>query len=241
MSLVDAGLYQFAKLTYQPYHRALKRCLREQGHITIAVVGANDGKINDPVYGFAMAHKEATSMILMEPQIDLHGPLKLHYAEHPQAHIIQGAVGAAGQFSLYTINPKHWPNTQPFYAKAWPPYRAPSGVASMDKSRVVDWLGKFVNGGQHEGVIETAIEVRPLPDWFAVHGLSTKIDVLQVDTEGVDDEVIYHSNLETTQPHIIYFESKNLARPRLRKLRAYLSSLGYQCRQILGNTLAQRF
>ena len=238
-SWLDAGLTGFAKLTYRPYHRALKQKLNQQGYLTICVVGANDGKINDPVYGFAMGHRDQTRMILIEPQADLHEPLKCNYQRHPNVQIIEGAVGREGQLSLYTIHPKYWPQTQPFYAKAWPNYRAPSGVASMDRARVADWLEKFVSAPT-DGVVETRIQVQPLVDWLEANQLDSDIDVLQIDTEGVDDEVIYHANLETTQPHIIYFESKNLARPRLKKLRNYLSGLGYQCRQILGNILAQR-
>jgi len=239
LSIVDSGLNHFAKATYQPYHQALKRCLRQQGHLTIAVIGANDGKINDPVYDFAMAYRAETAMVLIEPQADLHKPLRTHYADHPHATVIKGAVGATGQFSLYTIDPKHWPRTQPFYAKAWPLYRAPSGVASMDKARVVEWLRRFVDITEDEGVIETEIEVRPLADWCEGCGIAPRFDVLQIDTEGVDDEVIYHSDLETTRPSVLYFESKNLERHRLKRLKSYLKGLGYRCQRILGNTLAE--
>lgn len=70
--------------------------------------------------------------------------------------------------------------------------------------------------------------------------LPENIDVLQVDTEGVDDQVIYHSALEILEPSVIYFESKNLSAQKLNELKARLSDLGYQMRQILGNTLAVR-
>ena len=238
-SWMESSLHAFAKLTYQPYHLALQKRLDKQGELTICVVGANDGKINDPVYGFAMHHRDQTRMILIEPQADLQEPLKRNYKSHPNVQFIEGAVGGEDQLSLYTVHPKYWPQTQPFYAKAWPNYRAPSGMASMDRARVADWLERFVSAPT-DGVVETRIQVKPLVEWLQTNQVDSGIDVLQVDTEGVDDEVIYHSNLEITQPHIIYFESKNLARPRLKKLRNYLSGLGYQCRQILGNILAQR-
>lgn len=110
----------------------------------------------------------------------------------------------------------------------------------MDKHRVIQWLSKFVDQREDEGVIETKIEVRPLTDWCEHFGIAPRFDVLQVDTEGVDDEVIYHADLETIRPSVLYFESKNLERHRLKRLKSYLKGLGYRCRRILGNTLAER-
>lgn len=239
LTLIDQGLDRFAHLTHQPYHRALSALLNKKGHLRIAVVGANDGKINDPVYRFVHRHLEQTEMILVEPQLDLLAPLAANYADHPKAHIIHGAVGASGTLKLYTVDPAVWTQTQPFYAKGWPAYRAPSGIASTEKDRVLDWIGGYVERPQTH-VVETQVQANPLIDWLAFKGFSSSIDVLQVDTEGVDDQVIYHSALEVLEPSVIYFESKNLSTQKLNDLKAHLSMLGYRMRQILGNTLAQR-
>ncbi|HEY7906481.1 MAG TPA: FkbM family methyltransferase [Wenzhouxiangella sp.] len=238
-TLIDQGLDRFARLTYQPYHRALAALLHKKGQLRIAVVGANDGKINDPVYGFVQQHPDQTEMILVEPQVDLLAPLAANYAHHPEAHIIHGAVGPQSVIKLYTVDPTIWSKTQPFYAKAWPAYRAPSGIVSSERDRVLAWIGGYVKRPETH-VVETEVEARPLTDWLSAKGLPETIDVLQVDTEGVDDQVIYHSALEITQPAVIYFESKNLSTQKLNDLRAHLSNLGYQMRRILGNTLAVR-
>lgn len=239
LALIDRGLDRFARLTYRPYHRALARALAERGRLTIAVVGANDGKINDPVYGFAQRHAEHTEMVLIEPQADLLAPLKDHYQHHPRTDIIHGAVGSTGPLTLYTVDPDVWPQTQPFYAKAWPNYRAPSGIASTEKARVLAWIGRYLdNPAEH--LVATEIEARPLSDWLAHVQRPARIDVLQVDTEGVDDQVIYQADLATTQPGVIYFESKNLRPAKLDALHAHLNTHGYRWRVILGNTLAER-
>lgn len=239
LALIDRGLDRFARLTYRPYHRALGRALAERGRLTIAVVGANDGKINDPVYGFAQRHAERTEMVLIEPQADLLAPLKHHYQHHPHTDIIHGAVGPEGSLTLYTVDSKAWPHTQPFYAKAWPNYRAPSGIASTEKDRVLAWMGRYLNTPA-EHLVATEIEARPLSDWLAQVQRPARIDVLQVDTEGVDDQVIYEADLATTQPVVIYFESKNLSPAKLDALHTHLKHNGYRWRTILGNTLAER-
>jgi FkbM family methyltransferase len=239
LALIDRGLDRFARLTYRPYHRALARALAERGRLTIAVVGANDGKINDPVYGFAQRHAEHTEMVLIEPQADLLAPLKDHYQHHPRTDIIHGAVGSTSPLTLYTVDPDVWPQTQPFYAKAWPNYRAPSGIASTEKARVLAWIGRYLdNPAEH--LVATEIEARPLSNWLAHVQRPARIDVLQVDTEGVDDQVIYQADLATTQPVVIYFESKNLSPAKLDALHAHLRQHGYRWRVILGNTLAER-
>ena len=239
LALIDRGLDRFARLTYRPYHRALARALARRGRLTIAVVGANDGKINDPVYAFAQRHAQRTEMVLIEPQADLLKPLKSHYQDHPHTDIIHGAVGPEGSLTLYTVDSKAWPHTQPFYAKAWPNYRAPSGIASTEKARVVAWMGRYLNTPA-EHLVATEVAARPLVEWLAHINRPASIDVLQVDTEGVDDQVIYQADLATTQPAVIYFESKNLARPKLEALHAHLQAHGYRWRVILGNTLAER-
>lgn len=238
-TLIDQGLDRFARLTYQPYHRALAALLNKKGQLRIAVVGANDGKINDPVYGFVQQHPDQTEMILVEPQAGLLDALAANYADQPEAHIIHGAVGAQGRLKLYTVDPAIWSKTQPFYAKAWPAYRAPSGIVSSERDRVLAWIGNYVERPETH-VVETEVEAKPLTDWLLSQGLPETIDVLQVDTEGVDDQVIYHSALEILEPSVIYFESKNLSAQKLNDLRAHLSNLSYQMRQILGNTLAVR-
>lgn len=239
LTLMDRSLDRFARWTYQPYHQALSQLLARRSHLRIVVVGANDGKINDPVYGFVDQHIHQTEMVLIEPQSDLLKPLAQHYSAHPEVKIIEGAVGTPGCLELHTVDPDIWPLTQPFYAKRWPTYRAPSGIASTERDRVVKWMGRYVDN-PNEHVFTRQVTAKPLLDWFRDHALSHSMDVLQVDTEGVDDQVIYQSSLEITQPAVIYFESKNLERARLIRLKRYLTELGYGLRRIFGNTLATR-
>jgi hypothetical protein len=101
------------------------------------------------------------------------------------------------------------------------------------------WIGRYLdNPAEH--LVATEIEARPLSNWLAHVQRPARIDVLQVDTEGVDDQVIYQADLATTQPVVIYFESKNLSPAKLDALHAHLRQHGYRWRVILGNTLAER-
>ncbi len=52
--------------------------------------------------------------------------------------------------------------------------------------------------------------------------------MLQIDTEGYDDEVIYNSDLDFFKPNCINFEYKNLSKTKLDNLIKFLEKKSYE-------------
>ena len=77
------------------------------------------------------------------------------------------------------------------------------------------------------------IDVNPLYDILKKHNLDCEhfknIDLLQIDTEGYDDEVIYNSNLEFFKPKYINFEYHNLSENKFKNLIKFLNQKSYEC------------
>ena len=215
--------------------------------LRIVVVGANDGKHNDPIYATVREFiGQRTQMILIEPQKRLHGYISEHYAFHDDVHILECAIGEgeADTLELHAVRPEYWARAQPEYAKNrnWPEYRAPTGITSTDRSKVLAWVTKHVKGlGDAEVAVESfEVPSRSLSAALSEAGLDASLDVLQIDAEGFDDVIIYNSDLVRTRPQIVYFESKTLSSDRFDQLNAYLEKIGYITFGVGGDTLAYR-
>ena len=197
--------------------------------LKIAVVGANDGAINDPIFAFASEFRSRVSIILIEPQPALIPYLCENYSQHPDATIVNCAVGATGTLSLFAVKPTYWDKLSVPYARNWPPYRAPTGVTSFSRDRVAGWLAdKLPQGADLDDAIQ-AFDV-PASDLRAIteaHGFGPHLDILQVDAEGADDVVLYNSNLPIFRPKLIRYESGELDAEKNRRLTDYLVGLGY--------------
>jgi FkbM family methyltransferase len=197
--------------------------------LKIAVVGANDGAINDPIFSFAREFRNRVSILLIEPQPSLIPYLRENYWQHPDATIVNCAVGASGTLSLFAVKPAYWDKLSVPYARNWPPYRAPTGVTSFSRDRVAGWLAdKLPPGTDLDDAIHAfdvpASDLRHITE---THGFGPHLDILQVDAEGADDVVLYNSNLPLFRPKLIHYESVGLDAEKDRKLSEYLTGLGY--------------
>lgn len=227
--------YQTALLALQTASPALR----------IAVIGANDGKINDPLYPLLLNRQlESCSFYLFEPQTILHGELRKTYQDHPNHFIFSAAVGPREALSLFTIHPDYWEQLQPKYAirNKWPHYRAPTGIASLSRDEVEKWIERHSRGRVNPtAAIETlSVQSIPLLELLDKHQLEKDIDVLQVDAEGSDDNVIYNCGIETTRPKIILFEKSKLTDKRNDLLEAFLTDQSYTLISIGRDTIAFR-
>lgn len=198
--------------------------------IHIAQVGANDGVVNDPIYGFAHRYRHKTKLVLIEPQKILMPILSENYRFHNSKYIHNGAVGPGGNTVLYAVKPSEWGNFAPDYASEWPQHRAPTGITSSNREHVELWVKQHYRGktSVDDVIEETVVQSTPLQFILEKSELFLHPDVLQVDTEGFDDQVIFNSNIEKSRPSIICFEVKHLPDDRLRHLSSYLDSLGYE-------------
>ena len=193
-------------------------------------VGANDGRLNDPIHPFIQRHPNQTRLLLIEPQASVLPMLKENYAEHPSAIIVQCAIGKPGVSTLWTIKQGCWEDFHPSYLVLWPSYRAPTGLTSENRSYVESLIAKHYRGELPlEAVLGSfQIERRSLLDVLESSGFGFGVDLLQVDTEGSDDVVIMNSAIERLRPALINFESAHLSEPRMTAICEHLTSIGYE-------------
>jgi FkbM family methyltransferase len=203
--------------------------LAAEGRLNVVQVGANDGSHSDPIHRFLMDHKQSSTVLLIEPQPEIIRHLEDAYADHPTASIYNGAIGTGERLVLHRIRPELWESFRVSYLKGAPAYRAPSGLTSGNRAHVVAAARRHLAGKvQAEEAVEElhvpCTELRPL---LIGRSFPLALHLLQVDAEGVDDEVLYACNIDQLRPAIINFESKHLVGPRMAKLQAFLSGLGY--------------
>ena len=88
---------QGARLVPTPYHTAVLALLAAKGHLNMVVVGANDGRINDPIYDLIrLVVKDRVSLTLIEPNRHLHPVLRENYSFLPTVTILGTAIGPPG-------------------------------------------------------------------------------------------------------------------------------------------------
>lgn len=211
--------------------------------IKFVIVGANDGKINDPAYPLISgALKNRSSTILIEPNSDLNSMIRTNYAFTKNKCIINAAVGEESDVSLYSVKPDYWDRCQPPYAKSWPAYRAPTGITSTSRDFVADWINRHKSEefSADEAILNTTVVSKSLPSLLSEHQQPWSVDVLQVDAESNDDNVIYACDLGRLKPSIIYCEVAHLDSERTIILEQHLRKFGYRCLRQGANLLSLR-
>ena len=217
--------------TPTPLQEALIDLLSARGILSIVQVGANDGRINDPINGFVSSHRDTTRLLLIEPQVQLLPMLRQTYADHPCARIEHCAIGPSGEMTLWQVAEQFWDDVDANYSSAgdWPSYRAPSGVTSSSREHVVAWLSKHyvIERPLDELITSFTIPSLSLFEVLESSGFGLGVDLLQVDTEGSDDVVIMNSSIESIRPALINFEWAHLTDERYAALDDHLRSNGY--------------
>ncbi len=114
------------------YHAAIL-ALARQGHpVRICVIGANDGKANDPIYVLVRDKLRSNSEILLfEPQPYLLQFLQKNYRFHPAHKIINAAIGPQGLAHIARDPPRALGPVQPVIC------RRLAVVSSPDRGDIV--------------------------------------------------------------------------------------------------------
>jgi FkbM family methyltransferase len=208
----------------------LEGYLAAKGRMNFVQIGANDGRINDPIFPFVMRNKNATRILLIEPQREIVPFLRESYADHPDATIHEGAVGIGEVLVLFRVKPELWSSYNPPYMKDAPAYRVPSGFASSS----IEHVRRHAEGNfRIDAPLEDCIEAISVP-CATLHTLISRlpwvhdIDVLQIDAEGADDEVIYASDTDRLRPRLINYERTHLPEERRQRLDTFLTRQGYR-------------
>ena len=62
------------------YHRAIRLLGANKRCLNTVIVGANDGKTNDPIYEITLKYPSLFDMLLVEPLSSLHPTIKENYS-----------------------------------------------------------------------------------------------------------------------------------------------------------------
>lgn len=215
----------------QLYDTILDVAVSVQPSFNIVQVGANDGKYNDPIYDFVREHKNRTNIILIEPQEELIPYLRENYSYHPSSEVYNKAIGPnESTIQLYRVKEKYWNKIDVDYGEYWPDYRAPTGVTTSDRGQLSNWISEHVQTESEPDEIIETYDVDVIKPHFIVDNSTIIEDVhlLQVDTEGMDDEIIYAFFEDDIHPSIINIESKHINEAKQENLERRLRSNGYE-------------
>ena len=201
------------------------------GFRRIVQIGANDGRINDPIYESVMKNSHNNQILLIEPQSNVIPELEKNYKNHPNVKILNCAIGNNSILKMYRLKPELYECFQRRYLKNSPSYRVPSGFTSSSRAHVVKHtIGNIPPAlSVDEAIEDFDVDCMSLLEALrTVKWLDDDIDVLQIDAEGGDHEVLLSCNLEITKPALINFEHKHLSENAYHKLILWLQKKGYQ-------------
>ncbi len=218
---------------YKPelYRTILSTAIAVQAPFNIIQVGANDGKYNDPIYDFVRKYKDRTNIILVEPQTELISHLKDNYSYHPSAEVYNKAIGPdESKIQLHRIKREHWDKLDVNYGENWPDYRAPTGVTTSNREQLLTWVSEHAQiKSQPDEIIETYdVDMSKPETVLNCSEIIDEVHLLQVDTEGMDDEIVYAFFEDEIYPSVINIESKHLSESQQDEVERKLARKGYE-------------
>ncbi len=197
----------------------------------IIQVGANDGKHNDLIYDFVKEYKDVTNIILIEPIKAVIPYLEKNYSYHPSSEVINKAIGSqhSSSIQLYSIDRAYWNDINTDYGKDWPNYRIPTGITTTNKQQLLEWISGNVQAAEKpkEIIREFNVEIAQPNSIINESQIMDDVDLLQVDVEGMDDEVVYSFFESNIYPNIINIEKKHLSEERQQKYDKKVNEEGY--------------
>lgn len=182
-------------------------------------IGANDGKTNDPVYPFVVKYN--LSGIVIEPQPDVFKLLKETYKNYPKVKCVNAAIAEkSGSLSFYRA--KESVLNEDNYTRI-------TALATFKKDVLVHTLAnKIPKGVDVEDCIEEVkIEALSLDSFLLKHNIQ-KLDMLQIDVEGLDYEILKMLDFSKYTPSLINFESNHINEKDRLDCQSKLESLGYR-------------
>lgn len=192
---------------------------RKGGGMTFVEIGANDGLEFDPLRPFI--EKYELRGILVEPQPSVFERLKKNYEGIPNVILENCAIGSTeGSLNLY-------------YAEVDAKQQNFATTLASANRKAIERYAASVGG------TVVGIEVPCLkPEKLLKKHHMEQVDILQIDTEGMDFEILKAFDLKAVAPSIIHYESGQLSPGEQEKSYRYLSGQGFAVLTHEGDTLA---
>ena len=174
---------------------------KRKGTIHVLQIGAFDGHACDPL--FEILHDQNVSAILMEPQKIPYERLVARYATNPRVSLINAAVAQGdGVVKLYV----------------------PGSADSPKASLIAQHHRRFGSDAKDVRELEVpSVSVGSLVKMF--HG--ERLHLLQVDTEGMDYQILKWFFDAGVEPDVLNFESLHLSKAERLASRHLLNTRGY--------------
>ncbi len=164
--------------------------LRKNGDLFFIQIGACDGIYVDPIYEFATRNYPKVRGIVIEPLYDFFKQLEINYKKYPNIIAVNAAIhNSEKEMTLYRVDPVKL-NGLPKWAKV---------VVSFNKNHLK------LTGSPSDAIIQEKVHCISFDELLKNYQV-TKIDLLQIDTEGYDAEIILNIDFNSIKPKIIRFE-----------------------------------
>jgi FkbM family methyltransferase len=174
------------------FESLIETFLKKNNDMFIIQIGANDGKMDDPIYEFVTNNPKHVSGILIEPVKDYFEELKTNYKKYPNFTLLNLAIHhSMKEMTIYRADPI---KIEQYGLPKWT-----KGIASFNKDHYK------LSGTPNDVFIKEKVPCISLNDLLKKHQVE-KIDLLQIDTEGYDSEIILNLDFQVIKPKIIHFE-----------------------------------
>jgi FkbM family methyltransferase len=200
------------------FENFLYRYLNLNKKLTFIQIGANDGKMNDPIYNFNMKNKSFVSGFVLEPLPDMYEKLVANYKSCPNVKGFNLAIHTTeSEMIIHRVKPS--------LAKGIPAHAA--GIGSFNKDH---WKkSNFVTN--QEFIEQVRVSCVSFNDFVESNKIEN-IDLLLLDTEGYDYEILMNINFQELMPKIIRFEhgirDQVMSLQKFKHVCDYLNKMGYQ-------------
>ena len=165
----------------------------------IVEIGANDGKVGDPLFHLINSRPDCHAL-LVEPIPYLFEQLKSNYRGRARCTFENVAISpGSGPMTLHFIDP-----SARELGSHIPPYF--EELASVNQKSILATVGV----GNEAYVRQLNVQTITLDALFLKHAI-TYVDVLQIDTEGFDYEVLKTMPFDRIRPVLICFEHCHLS------------------------------
>ncbi|HLA84531.1 MAG TPA: FkbM family methyltransferase [Thermoguttaceae bacterium] len=174
----------------QFFEPLLYLCLQHVGELVFVQIGANDGKMHDPLYEFVTLNHRRVRGIVVEPVREYFDELKRNYAKYPNITPVNAAIhNSEKEMTIYRVDSRK--------LKQLP--RWTKGIASFNQYH------HELSGISSESIVAEKVKCMTLAQLLDNHRLP-RIDLLQIDTEGYDAEIIRGMDFGAVKPAIVRFE-----------------------------------
>ncbi len=230
------GYYRYL---YRPRPQSLAAFLDRYSRATptffVIQVGANDGITHDPIHKFIK--RDGWAGILLEPQQAVwEQELSRLYENQPGIVTLHAAMGPAdGQLPMYKIgfSDARWATGLSSFRKEVVENAFRTGHVQRQATK----QGIAVPSDEDTWIIQEQVPVISWSTLVERHQIS-RIDLLQIDTEGYELEIIKMIDFEACRPQAIVFENMHLSPDDQAHGHSLLRTQGYDLYDYDENTLA---